>query len=203
MEQFQNNVLHCKIVKTFNITSSTWKIIKRENLEKSLCTGDKVQNHVCDLWTLSWKSLHGLRNTFGNCCLWINMCHPQMQVKAPSRKKKSCVNSESLLWAKVHLKWIEAKWETVLWSGLLSALNSKACIRDGLRGHRICKGTMNAERYIQVLVQHMLPSRWRLFRKGLAYFRKTVLRRGWRELKTLGASWNTKYNREDPGLLSS
>lgn len=135
MGQFQNNVPHCKIVKTFNISSSTWKIIKRENLEKSLCTGDKIQNHVCDLWTLSWKSLHGLRNTFGNCCLWINMCHPQMQVKAPSRKKKSCVNSESLLWAKVHLKWIEAKWETVLWSGLLSALNSKACIRDGLRGH--------------------------------------------------------------------
>lgn len=104
----------------------------KERIWRNLCvqvTRSKIMSVIFGPWAGSHC------NTFGNCCLWINMCHPQMQVKAPSRKKKSCVNSESLLWAKVHLKWIEAKWETVLWSGLLSALNSKACIRDGLRGH--------------------------------------------------------------------
>ncbi len=55
---------------------------------------------------------------------------------------------------------------------LLSALSSEACISDGIWGCmsacgmgslHIWKGTINAERYIQVLEQHMLPSRRCLF----------------------------------------
>ncbi len=33
----------------------------------------------------------------------------------------------------------------------------------GMGSLHVLKGTMNAERYIKVLAQHMLPSRWRLF----------------------------------------
>ncbi len=54
---------------------------------------------------------------------------------------------------------------------LLSALSSEACISDGMGLHECVwhgqlthlEGTINAERYIQVLEQHMLPSRRRLF----------------------------------------
>ncbi len=53
----------------------------------------------------------------------------------------------------------------------LSALSSEACISDGMGLHECVwhgqlthlEGTINAERYIQVLEQHMLPSRRRLF----------------------------------------
>ncbi len=38
------------------------------------------------------------------------------------------------------------------------------CIRAyGMGSLHVLEGTMNAERYIKVLKQHMLPSRWRLF----------------------------------------
>ncbi len=43
------------------------------------------------------------------------------------------------------------------------------------KGQIAClEGTMNAERYIKVLKQHMLPSRQRLFREGLVYFSRTM-----------------------------
>ncbi len=56
-------------------------------------------------------------------------------------------------------------------SSVLSAFSSKASISDDMGCIRVCgmgsllvlEGTMNAERYIKVLEQHMLPSRWRLF----------------------------------------
>ncbi len=96
------------------------------------------------------------------------------------------------LWAKAHLKWTVAKWKTVLWSdeskfevlfGKLgrhvirtkedkdnpscyqrSALMVWGCMSACDMGSlHIWKGTINAERYIQVLKQHMLPSRRRLF----------------------------------------
>ena len=93
-----------------------------------------------------------------------------------------------LLWARVHLRWTDAKWKSVLWSG-----ESKFQIVFGNLGHRvlwtkkekdhpdcyqckvqkpasvmvwgcvsghgmgnlhICEGTINAERYTQVLEQH-------------------------------------------------
>ncbi len=40
----------------------------------------------------------------------------------------------------------------------------KGCISAyGMGSLHVLEGTMNAERYIKVLEQHMLPSRWRLF----------------------------------------
>ncbi len=54
---------------------------------------------------------------------------------------------------------------------MLSAFSSKASISDGMGVHKciwygslhVLESTMNAERYIKVLEQHMLPSRRRLF----------------------------------------
>ncbi len=55
---------------------------------------------------------------------------------------------------------------------MFSAFSSKASISDGMGVHisaygmgslHVLEGTMNAERYINVLEQHMLPSRQRLF----------------------------------------
>ncbi|KAL7868504.1 hypothetical protein SRHO_G00098880, partial [Serrasalmus rhombeus] len=44
----------------------------------------------------------------------------------------------------------------------------------GVDNLHICEGTINAERYIQVLEQHLLPSKQRLFQGGPAYFSKTM-----------------------------
>lgn len=72
MEHFQNNISQCKIVKTLNTLSFTvHKVIK------SLCVWDKVKNQywmpaifgpsgsfvISTGMILSWKSLHGIRNT--------------------------------------------------------------------------------------------------------------------------------------------
>ncbi len=84
---------------------------------------------------------------------------------------------------------------------VLSAFSSKAIISDGMEVHKcirygslhVLEGTINAERDIKVLNQHMLPSRWRVFSgktcvfqnhhkiitikrtKGLNYFRLCAL----------------------------
>ncbi len=100
--------------------------------------------------------------------------------------------SRRFFWAKAHLKWTVAKWKTVLWSdeskfGVLFGKLGRHVIRtkedkdnpscyqrsfqNGMGLHDACgmgslhiwKGTINAERYIQVLEQHMLQSRRRLF----------------------------------------
>ena len=65
-------------------------------------------------------------------------------------------------------------------SRLLSAQSSKANICDGMgvvsaRGMgnlHICEGDVNAERYIQVLEQHMLPSKQRLFQGRHGFFQQ-------------------------------
>ncbi len=54
---------------------------------------------------------------------------------------------------------------------MLSAFCSKASISDGMGVHKcirygslhVLEGTMNTERYMKFLEQHMLPSRWWLF----------------------------------------
>ncbi len=38
----------------------------------------------------------------------------------------------------------------------------------------VLEGTVNAEMYIKVLEQHMLPSRWCLFQRRLVYFSRTM-----------------------------
>ena len=113
------------------------------------------------------------------------------KLKLYHAKKKPYVNTiqkrHRLLWAKAHLKWTEAKWKTVLWSDKSKfeivfgnhgrrVIRTKALITKpaslmvwgcisayGMGSLHIWKGTINAERYIEVLEQHMLPSRWRLF----------------------------------------
>ncbi len=56
-----------------------------------------------------------------------------------------------------------------------SAFSSKASISDGMgvhkctqNGQHVLEGTMNAERYIKILEQHMLPSRQRVFQQDNA-----------------------------------
>ncbi len=59
---------------------------------------------------------------------------------------------------------------------MLSAFSSKASISDGMGVHKciwygsfhVLEGTMNAERYIKVLEQHMLPPRWCVFQQDNA-----------------------------------
>ncbi len=110
------------------------------------------------------------------------------QLKLYHAKRKPYVNMvqkrRRVLWAKAHLKWTASKWKRVLWSD-----ESKRCVlrakeeRDlptcyqrsvqkpaslmvwgcisayGMGRLHVLEGTMNAERYIKVLEQHMLPSR--------------------------------------------
>ena len=77
-----------------------------------------------------------------------------MQVKALLCKEEAkCEHDPEtllLLWTKAHLKWIEAKWKTVLWSDgskrekfvvelmdirLVISTQFKACISDGMGLH--------------------------------------------------------------------
>ncbi len=103
-------------------------------------------------------------------------------------QKRCCV-----LWAKAHLKWTVSKWKVfwsdeseydilVVNHGCSAkeegdilachqhsvkkpaSLMGWGCIRAYSMGSLdVLEGTMNAERYIKDLEQHMLPSRWRLF----------------------------------------
>ncbi len=65
---------------------------------------------------------------------------------------------------------------------MLSAVGSKAaslmvwgCISAyGMVSLHVLEGTMNAERYIKVLEQHMLPPDDMYFREGLVYLSRTV-----------------------------
>ncbi len=51
---------------------------------------------------------------------------------------------------------IQFKRQHLWWYGCISAY--------GMGSLHVLEGTMNAERYTKILEQHMLPSRWRLFR---------------------------------------
>lgn len=77
LEQFQNNVAHCKIVKSQKIPFKD-----SGNLEKSLCIRYKIKKlilHACDLLAPSSSALktHN-RNTSGN---QSSLCQLQIQVK--------------------------------------------------------------------------------------------------------------------------
>ncbi len=122
-------------------------------------------------------------------------------------------------------------------SSVLSAFSSKASISDGMGVHKCIQygqlacleGTMNAERYIKVLEQHMLPSRWCLF-QGRAlcisagqckttyhsYYKQhgfvveesdaelaCLQSRSFTPKRTFGASLNVKYVKDDHELFSS
>ncbi len=113
-----------------------------------------------------------------------------------------------VLWAKAHLKWTVSKWKSVLWSdesrfdilvgnqgtpwkGDLPAcyqcsvqkpasLMVWGCISAyGMGSLHVLEGTMNAERYIKVLEQHMLPSRWRVFQQDNAKPHTAAITTAW------------------------
>ncbi len=71
---------------------------------------------------------------------------------------------------------------------MLSAFSSKASISDGMGGCisaygmgslNVLEGTMNAERYIKVLEQHMLPSRGRVFQQDNAEPHTAAITTAW------------------------
>ncbi len=84
----------------------------------------------------------------------------------------------SVMWAKAHLKWTVSKWKNFLWSDESKFDILPACYQNsvqkplivwgcisayGMGSLHVLEGTMNAERYIKVLKQHMIPSRLRVF----------------------------------------
>ncbi len=72
-------------------------------------------------------------------------------------------------------------------SSMLSVFRSKASISDvwgcisayGMGSLHVLEGTMNAERYIKVLEQHMLSSRWRVFQQGNAKPHTAAITTAW------------------------
>ncbi len=73
-------------------------------------------------------------------------------------------------------------------SSVSSAFGSKASISDGMGGCisaygmsslHVMEGTMNAERYIKVLEQHMLPSRGRVFQQDNAKSHTAAITTAW------------------------
>ncbi len=120
------------------------------------------------------------------CRCQLKLYHAKRKPYVNMVQKRRCV-----LWAKAHLKWTVSKWKSVLWSdeskfdilvgnhgcsvlrakeeGDLPACHQHSvqkpgCISAyGMGSLHVLEGTMNAERYIKVLEQHMLPSRQCLF----------------------------------------
>ncbi len=113
-----------------------------------------------------------------------------------------------VLWAKAHLKWTVSKWKSVLWSDeskfdiLVGVLRAKeegdlpACYQRSVQkpaslmvwgcisaydmgSLHVLEGTMNAERYIKVLEQHMLPSRRRVFQQDNAKPHTAAITTAW------------------------
>ncbi len=114
-----------------------------------------------------------------------------------------------VLWAKAHLKWTVSKWKSVLWSDKSKCdilvgnhgrrvLQAKeegdlpACYQRsiqnpaslmvsayGMGSLHVLEGTMNAERYIKVLEQHMLLSRWCLFQQDNAKPHNAAITTAW------------------------
>ncbi len=114
-------------------------------------------------------------------------CHLQMPTKALSCKKEAMVQKRRrVLWAKAHLKWKsvlwsdESKFDILVGNHGRHVLQAKeegdlpACYQRsvqkpaslmawggisayGMGSLHVLEGTVNAERYIKVLEQHMLP----------------------------------------------
>ncbi len=63
----------------------------------------------------------------------------------------------------------------------------------GMGSLHVLEGTMNAERYIKVLEQHMLPSRWRVFQGRLFVFQQDNAKPHTAAITTVGASLKCPY----------
>ncbi len=82
-----------------------------------------------------------------------------------------------VLWAKeegdlpaCHQRSVQKPASLMVW-GCISAY--------GMGSLHVLEGTMNAERYIKVLEQHMLPSRWRLFQQDNAKPHTAAITTAW------------------------
>ncbi len=88
----------------------------------------------------------------------------------------------------------------------------------GMGNLHVLEGTVNAERYIKVLEQHMLPSRRLVFQQGNAKPHTAAISTTWLrsrrvwvlnwpacspDLSPIGPSLNEKYVKEDHKLFSS
>ncbi len=105
------------------------------------------------------------------------------QIKLYCAKRKPYVNIVQkrcrVLWAKAHLKWTVSKCKRVLWSDEFKfdiLVEIKNAVSSGLKRRETFQRVISVlfksqhlwwygwyERYIKVLEQHMLPSRWCLF----------------------------------------
>ncbi len=129
------------------------------------------------------------------------------QLKLYHAKRKPYVNMVQkrcrVLWAKAHLKWSdESKFDIIVGKHGRRVLRAKeevdlpachqrsvqnlaslmvwGCISAyGMGSLHVLEGTMNAERYIKVLEQHMLPSRWRLFQQDNAKPHTAAITTAW------------------------
>ncbi len=124
------------------------------------------------------------------CRCQLKLYHAKNKLHVSMGQKRSHV-----LWAKAHLKWTVSKWKSVLWSDE-SKFDIIAChqhlvqkpaslmVWGGIRAYgmgsvHVLEGTMNAERYIKVLEQHMLPSRWCVFQQDNAKPHSAAITTAW------------------------
>ncbi len=131
-------------------------------------------------------SVNTIRRAFCRCQLKLYHAKRKPYVNMVQKRRR-------VLWAKAHLKWTVSKWKSVLWSDeskfdilvgnhrcCVLRAKEEACYQRsvqkpaslmvwgcisayGMGSLHVSEGTINAERYIKVLEQHMLPSRRRLF----------------------------------------
>ncbi len=121
----------------------------------------------------------------------------QMPTKARSCKKEAiCEHVQKrrrVLWAKAHLKWTVSKWKRCRVPRAKEEGDLPACHLHSVQnpaslmvwgcisayGLHVLEGTMNVERYIKVLEQHMLPSRWRVFQQNNANPHSAAITTAW------------------------
>ncbi len=116
------------------------------------------------------------------CKCWLKLYHAKRKPYVNMVQKRRCV-----LWAKSNFKWTvsKSKFDILVGNYGCRVLRAKeegdlpACYQRSIQkpaslmvwglhkciryGQLACFGRHYAERYIKVLEQHMLPSRWRLF----------------------------------------
>lgn len=215
VEYFKNNVPQRQIAKALKVSSSTVHNIIKRFRETGKISVRKGQGRrplldARDLRALRRHCITHRHDSVIDITKWaqeyfkkplsvntvrraIHRCH----LKLYHAKRKPLLSMiqkrRHVLWAKAHLKWTVAKWQSVLWSDeskfdilvgnhgrrVLRAKEEKdhpscyqrsvqkpaslmvwGCISAYGVGHlHVLKSTMNAERYIKVLEQHMLPSR--------------------------------------------
>lgn len=93
-----------------------------------------------------------------------------------------------------------------LFSLVKGCFHSKGCISDGTSSYGIGIGSSNIWKVIQVLEQHILPSRQHLFQQHNVKLRPASLTTALfhsRRVRVLILSSTIKNREEDPGLLSN